>query len=67
MLFRAMREHPARALAMTTLNNTLDGLATPMDAFFTERADNVFSAGAVEYPGVLDELLTVKTAMSPFN
>ncbi len=61
------RDNPGRALALVTLENLMPGLPTLLDSQFTEKLGNPLSTGALKYPGSLDELITIKAALSPFN
>ena len=62
------REHPARGMLMVALNSMMPGLSLLTDSSMTGRiGNNPLEWGALDYPGVLDELATVKTALSPFN
>jgi hypothetical protein len=66
VLFRLWKENPARGLALLAFNKLFAG-ANIMDSVFWEFLDSPLSAGAFEYPGSLDELITVKAVMSPLN
>lgn len=61
------RDKPGRALALTAMTGFLPGLPVLMDSQLWSRSTSPLRSGALEYPASLDELATVKAAMSPFN
>lgn len=61
------REQPARALLVTLMDVLMPGLSLLTDSQAWERIGNPIEPGALDYPGVLDELATVKAGLSPFN
>ena len=60
-------DNPGRGLMLLSLEHFFAGLPTLTDSSFVNKLHNPFSVGAFKYPGVLDELATVKMGMSPFN
>jgi hypothetical protein len=66
-LFRLMREQPGRMLAMSILGNMFPGMPTFLDSGFWNRLDNPLSWGALEYPGSVGEIITVKGALGVVN
>lgn len=61
-------EHPGRAIALLALKHYFPNMYSVTDSGFTHKiGHNPFSDGALQFPGALDELATVKVAMSPFN
>lgn len=61
------REQPARALLVTLMDTLMPGLSLLTDSQAWEKIGNPVQPGALGYPGVLDELATVKAGLSPFN
>jgi hypothetical protein len=62
------RQNPGRAMLLITLNNMLGGIPSLMDAqFFSRLGNNPFSAGALNLPQSVGEIVPIKLMMSPFN
>lgn len=67
-ILQLYREQPARAMALIAMNTMMPGMPSLMDAQLTERMDsNPLSVGALRYPETVDEIATLKAALSPFN
>jgi predicted nucleic acid-binding Zn-ribbon protein len=65
VLFETMRERPARALSMILLNRFVDLGPIVLDSSLVHHAGNMpFRGGALQLPGVLDELLTVQAGLA---
>lgn len=67
MLLRMYKDNPAMALAMVGAEMYLGDQPTVMDSSALQHIGNPFSMGALNYPGSLDELATVKVLMAPFK
>ena len=65
VILRTMRDSPADALLMLALNNYMDALPMLYDSGFLgdSYGSGLFHSGAVEFPGTLDELMTVNTVL----
>lgn len=64
-LLRVARENPARVLSTVLLGNFIDlGPIVLEGSGLTRIGNNPFRDGALMFPGTLDELLTVNSAMS---
>ena len=64
VIMQMFREHPARAIMMVTLDSYLQGMQTIVDSSMWGRLGNPLEWGALQYPGTLDELATIKGMMS---
>jgi len=64
VLMQMFREHPARAIMMVTLDSYLSGMQSIVDSSMWGRLGNPLEWGALQYPGTLDELATIKGMMS---
>lgn len=61
-------EHPMRAMGVLVFNHYMDAVPVLTDSGFSHKlGNNPFSSGAFAYPGVLDELGTIKLLASPFK
>lgn len=68
VLMKMFRENPARALMMIGFSQYFSNVPSVIDSSMWGRiGNNPFTTGAFKYPGVLDDLATVKAGMSPFN
>lgn len=68
MLVRIYREHPGRVLAMIAAEKFLIGAQpTVLDSSMMNRLGNPINLGALDYPGSLDSLATVRILTSPFS
>ena len=68
VLMKMFRENPARALMMIGFSHYFNNVPSVIDSSMWGRiGNNPFTTGAFKYPGVLDDLATVKAGMSPFN
>lgn len=65
VIMHLYRDNPGKGLALITLENVFPGLSTLVDSTFYNRIENPFSLGAVKLPGAVDEILTMKLALSP--
>ena len=64
VLVRLTRDRPLSVLTATLLDKFLGGVPSPMQSSIVYRfGNNPFSGGALELPGVVDDLATAK-AMS---
>ena len=66
VIMHLYRDQPGRALAILALGEYLDSAPLLTDSQLINRLNNPFSIGAFKYPGVLDDLGTVKAGMSLF-
>lgn len=66
-LLAMAQEHPARLALLVVLNNYLPWFDVITDSGIMNRLRNPFEMGALDYPGVLDEIATVKAANSFFK
>jgi len=64
VIMQMFREHPARAIMMVTLDSYLSGMQTIVDSSMWGRLGNPLEWGALQYPGTLDELATIKGMMT---
>lgn len=65
VLLKMGRENPARALAMAAADGYLNLGPIVLDSSFIHHlGNNPISSGALQFPGALDELATVKAAMA---
>lgn len=68
VLMRMFRENPARAMMMMAFSHFFSDIPSVVDgSMLNKMSYNPFSSGAFKYPGVLDDLATVKVGLSPFN
>lgn len=67
VIMQMFREHPARAIMMVTLDSYLSGMQTIVDSSMWGRLGNPLEWGALQYPGTLDELATIKGMMNLFK
>lgn len=68
MLVRIYREHPGRVMAMIAAEKFLIGAQpTVLDSSMMNRLGNPINLGALDYPGSLDSLATVRILTSPFS
>ncbi|MDH1236546.1 hypothetical protein [Stutzerimonas stutzeri] len=67
VIMQMFREHPARAIMMVTLDSYLQGMQTIVDSSMWGRLGNPLEWGALQYPGTLDELATIKGMMNLFK
>ena len=67
VIFHLYRDNPGKSLAMVTLENLFPWIPTLVDAGFWNNIGNPFSTGAFKFPGSIDEIVALKTALSPFN
>lgn len=67
VIMQMFREHPARAIMMVTLDSYLHGMQTIVDSSMWGRLGNPLEWGALQYPGTLDELATIKGMMNLFK
>lgn len=67
VLMHLYKENPGRALGVLALGQFIPSLGNIMDSGFWGRIGNPFDWGALNYPGALDEIITIRAAMSPFN
>lgn len=68
MLVRIYREHPGRVMAMIAAEKFLIGAQpTVLDSSMMNRLGNPINMGALDYPGSLDSLATVRILTSPFS
>jgi hypothetical protein len=68
MLVRLYREHPGRVMAMIAAEKFLIGnQPTVLDSSMMNRLGNPINLGALDYPGSLDSLATVRILTSPFS
>lgn len=65
VILRTMRDNPLNAILMLLLNNYMDSLPMLYDSGILGNSygSGLFSTGALEYPGTLDNLLTVNAVM----
>lgn len=65
VILRTMRDAPADALAMLALNHYMDALPMLYDSGFLgdSYGSGLFHGGALEFPGTLDELMTVNAVL----
>jgi len=63
VIMQMFREHPARALMLVTLDSYLSGMQTIVDSSMWGRLGNPLEWGALQYPGTLDKLATIKGMM----
>lgn len=68
VIVRLFHEKPGRALAMVALGNYMQNAPILTESSFMNRlGNNPFSLGALNYPGALDDLATVKAGMVFLN
>lgn len=63
VIMQMFRDHPLRAIMMLTLDHFLQGAQTIVDSSMVGRLGNPLEWGALQYPGSLDELATIKGLM----
>ncbi len=63
VLLRTTKEHPSRVLSFMLLSNLMDvGPHVFEGSIFNRLGRNPFDLGALKFPGVLDDLITMRTA-----
>lgn len=67
MLSKIYKEHPGRVIAMMMAEKMLGDQPTVLDSGMLKRWGNPLNLGALDYPGSLDSLTTVKLLTSPFR
>ena len=67
VLMHLYRDNPGRSIAMVTLENLFPGLSTIVDSGFWNRIGNPFSVGFLKFPEAVDEIIFIKTLLSPFK
>jgi len=66
-LMMLFQEHPARMLMMVLLHGYMPWFDVITDSGMLNRIGNPLEWGALDYPGVLDEMATVKLASTMFQ
>lgn len=67
VILQLYREKPAQALGLMIFNNYFSNLPIITDSAIWEQSlDSRLGGGAIEFPTVLDDLATVKAALTPF-
>jgi hypothetical protein len=68
VIARLYADSPGRALAMLAFESYISNAPMLTDSgFFHKLGNNPFGLGALNYPGVLDELATIKAISYPFK
>ena len=67
MLGKIYKEHPGRVMAMIAAEHMLGDQPTVLDSGMLKRWGNPMNLGALDYPGSLDSLTTVRLLSSPFR
>lgn len=67
MLGKIYKEHPGRVIALLAAERMIGDQPTVIDSGMLHRWGNPLNLGALDYPGSLDSLTTVKLLSSPFR